>query len=215
MSFYLFSASSIVYSFQSGQKDTLHGSIPSYSEQRSKPLSWLKGPKYCHQHDDLISCHPCPPSSSCSTLFCSSDLPAHSHCKALPLDILWYFLSLNPHNHVLWWLLSSLGRWESEEWRICKVLRKSVQLLPGKIALTSRSLWWLILYSFYHRNFLVSHPTSAALSFGSPIWVTYLGLSLFTWEMGLQCRYFQSFDRFSCSVTPWLWKGPQQCSTWE
>ena len=61
------------------------------------------------------------------------------------------------------------------------------------MALESKSLWWLVLYSLYHRNFLASFIVSAAVSFGALVWVVYLGLSLFTLEMRTSVQVFSKF----------------------
>lgn len=114
ISSYLFSASSIVYSFHSSQKDILHESVPSYSEQRSKPLSWFEGPEYCDLHGDLISYHPCPPSFSCSILICSSNLPAHSHCSlATWYSLIFYFIKYSqPCTVMIATLILQMRKWE-------------------------------------------------------------------------------------------------------
>ena len=141
ISSYPFSPSSIVYSFHSSQKDILHESIPSYSEQRSKPLSWFEGPKYCDLHGDLISYHPCSPSFSCSILFYSSNLPAHSHCSlATWCSLIFYFINYSkPCTVMIATLISQMRKWE---WRIQKVLPKSVQLSLSQMALCGLP-WWL------------------------------------------------------------------------
>lgn len=80
-----------------------------------------------------------------------------------------------------------------------------------KVALQSRSLWWLILHSLYYRNLLVSSSTSVAVSLGAPPWMIYLGLSLFT------CEDFSSGDLKVPTYSDTLHDSEslQWCSKWE